>query len=112
MSDDILAYYSLENSPRKKTTVKDFIDDKIKRGELDNVLLQRIAELQSEVTRLRGALTDFVEHGTRHDLIPTICIDAKTNREYQDKLIMFFYDYIKGIDAYVVDKAKSAMKGE
>jgi hypothetical protein len=53
---------------------------------------------------LRAVLEDFVNNGVRHDCNPTLCLDGD-----QNKLIAFFYDYIRSIDTYVRTTAKSAL---
>jgi len=120
MSDDTLAH-SLENPPRKKTTIKDYIDDKIKRGELDNVLLQRVSALQSEVTWLR---VELLKEKKRHqDFIIEIANLADRTHKINDPNVGFT-QYRMKVNAGWVDgvlnnekirqqeSVQSALKGE
>ena len=61
--------------------------------------------LMSGDSKLKNALIDFRDHGIRHDCNPTLCLDGD-----QNKLISFFYTYIKGIDDYVRNTSRSALQ--
>ena len=61
----------------------------------------------SQNSKFKEVLIDFRDHGVRHDCNPTLCLDGD-----QNKLIAFFYTYIKGIDDYVRNTARSAFIDE
>lgn len=63
--------------------------------------------LNLEIDRLRKALTDFAEHGLRHDLNPTV-----RHGKDPEKLTGFFVAYLNSADELVRSRAREALEGD
>jgi len=69
-----------------------------------------VESLVAENARLRAALTDLRDHGTRHDITPTLVQkDGMTGGMAPS---LGWYDYIKSMDSTVRVAAARALKGD
>lgn len=77
-------------------------------------LAQDVAEADRQLERLKAGLEDFRDHGTRHDVAPTIMVRLKSLfglRDLGPPRTRGWYGYVKEMDDYVRQKARTVLEG-
>ena len=63
-------------------------------------LVERVKAAEAEVERLREAVQDFADYGTRHDTTPTISAEPD---------VLWWYGYIQSMDRGVRERGRRAL---
>lgn len=75
-----------------------------------NMVLEFSKSLSSELRELREGLEDFRDHGTRHDLNPTLLGSGVHGEEGMTPGGRGWHSYLQQMDRYVRNRARALLK--
>lgn len=93
--------------------VEEFRDQKLQEKQTSKEvkdLREVIRRQRSEVNRLRKALEDFAQHGTRFNLVPTVELKIVDSQAFTP--VSGLYSYLRVIDKSVRERAERVLRGE